>query len=366
MVFLRAKYDAWHGLGNTDRNAAMNQYVENLNKIIETMKFSADVEHFMDVLGPFYEEVENEDEQTVANSNPPSVRGLMKKPSDMNHLSAIEEDASINDCLGRYDSSDSNLTDETEDSEFLTGNSSQLRDNFLSSRRGQSLSGLVDVDDETSPCQLFEELKFAKESLEEAKSVMNGVTLENSGKLSQVEIERMLGNIDGFIPRPGGSAEQPQSPLSSPSCPSSDSEDSEEDLFEDSLETFSPVRSPPPAPQHGRQERLPSLQLLKEEEEEEMLVVTTEQGTADISENVNLQLELTVARMKGDMDHLQARVQSVETILVLRGDNQARPALDWWPFEDLAPKTVLFMVSWPLISHGLLHLAKLAFRKSRK
>ena len=96
-------------------------------------------------------------------------------------------------------------------------------------------------------------------------------------------------------------------------------------------------------------------------------MVTTEDGPAELSEKINLQLELTVQRMKGDLDHLQARLQSVETILVLR-DNQARPVLpqDWWPFEELQPKTVLFMVSWPLISHGLIHLAKLAFRKSRK
>ena len=340
-----------------DRNTAMNNYVRNLNKIIETMKFSADVEHFMDVLGPFYEEVEKEEEQTVANSNPPpNVRGLMKKPIETNHLSVIEEDTSMNDLIGRYDSSDSTLTDGTEDSDFLNGNSTELRDNFLCSRRGQSLSGLVDVHDETSPNQLFEELKLAKDSLEEAKSVMNGENVENPGKLSRVEIERMLGNIDGFIP--GASPDQSQS------------SDSDEDLFEDSLETFSPVRSPPPAPQHGRQVR-DSLSLLEEEEEEEeILVVTTEHGPGDLAENINLQLELTVSRMQGDLDHLHARVQSVETILVLRDsrDNLTRPthSQDWWPFEELAPKTVLFMVSWPLISHGLIHLAKLAFRKSRK
>merc|ERR1719445_398814 len=119
----------------------------------------------MDVLGPFYEEVEKEEEQTVTNSNLPNVRDLMKKHNE-NHLPVIEEDNSMNDLIGRYDSSDSSRTDETEDSDFLNGNSSELRDTFMSSRRGQSLSGLVDVHDETetSPNQLFQELKLAKES----------------------------------------------------------------------------------------------------------------------------------------------------------------------------------------------------------
>ena len=74
--------------------------------------------------------------------------------------------------------------------------------------------------------------------------------------------------------------------------------------------------------------------------------------------------KLTVERMKSDLEHLQARLTSVETIVVLK-ENKAAP-LDWWPFQDLQPKTVLFMVTWPIISQGLIQLAKVAFRKSRK
>ena len=107
---------------------------------------------------------------------------------------------------------------------------------------------------------------------------------------------------------------------------------------------------------------------LRDQQEEEVLVVTTEHachGSAlDLSENINLQLQLTVERMKSDLEHLQARLTSVETIVVLK-ENKTGP-LDWWPFQDLQPKTVLFMVTWPIISQGLIQLAKVAFRKSRK
>ena len=355
----RAKYDAWHELGNMNREEAMRNYVENLNKIIETMNFSADVEQFMDVyeeFGPFYEEVEKEDEENVRASNQPNV---IKKSSEREPLAVLEENASVNDLIGRYDASDSNLTDDTGDSDFLNGNSSELRDEFITSRRGQSLSELVDVNDDSNHNQLYEELKFAKDSLEEAKSMMSGEEKENKGKLSRQEIERMLGNIDGFI-SPGNETLTANGVTDDVSELSANEDD--EDLFEDSVETISLVEARcPAAPLKARQEEL------EEEEEEEVLVVTTEHESPDgddLSSSINLQLQLAVERMKTDLDHLQARMKSVETILVLKENRSGRQ--DWWPFEDLAPKTVLFMVTWPLISHGLIQLAKVAFRKSRK
>lgn len=55
----RAKHDAWAALEDTSREEAMNGYVDALMQIIETMNFSADVESFMEMLGPFYEFVED-------------------------------------------------------------------------------------------------------------------------------------------------------------------------------------------------------------------------------------------------------------------------------------------------------------------
>ena len=350
-----------------DRQTAMRKYVENLNKIIETMNFSADVEQFMDALGPFYEEVEKEDEENATVSDQPTVISLTKKCNETEHMSVIEEDTSMNDLIGRYDASDSSLTDVDGDSDFLNGNALNLRDDFVTSRRGQSLSDLVDVNDDASPNQLFEELKLAKESLEEAKSMMSGETRDHEGKMSRLEIERLLGNIDGFISRENET-------LATNGVTDDGSElsanDDDDDLFEDTVETISLMESrgsPTPAPLQSWHKR-PIVDSLRDQQEEEVLVVTTEHachGSAlDLSENINLQLQLTVERMKSDLEHLQARLTSVETIVVLK-ENKTGP-LDWWPFQDLQPKTVLFMVTWPIISQGLIQLAKVAFRKSRK
>ena len=120
-------------------------------------------------------------------------------------------------------------------------------------------------------------------------------------------------------------------------------------------------------------------------EEDEILVVTTEEAVEDIrhekdtmtvvardtetsddiAESINLQLALAVDRLGQDMVHLQARLQSVETIVQLQGvtgnSGQGRRC-EWWPVRGLEPSTAMFLVTWPLLSYTLLHLATAAFK----
>ena len=60
-VIRRAKWDAWHKLGDMKEEDAMLCYVDELKKIIETMSFTAEVADFMETLGPFYESIEEND-----------------------------------------------------------------------------------------------------------------------------------------------------------------------------------------------------------------------------------------------------------------------------------------------------------------
>ncbi|XP_033856323.3 acyl-CoA-binding domain-containing protein 5-like isoform X2 [Acipenser ruthenus] len=53
------KWDVWNGLGNMSREEAMIAYVEEMKKIIETMPMTEKVEELLDVLGPFYEIIED-------------------------------------------------------------------------------------------------------------------------------------------------------------------------------------------------------------------------------------------------------------------------------------------------------------------
>ncbi|XP_015116621.1 acyl-CoA-binding domain-containing protein 5 [Diachasma alloeum] len=60
-VVRKAKWDAWMRLGNMSRQEAMNNYVEELKKIVETMSYTDNVATFLGSLDAFYESVPAED-----------------------------------------------------------------------------------------------------------------------------------------------------------------------------------------------------------------------------------------------------------------------------------------------------------------
>ncbi|XP_013776686.1 acyl-CoA-binding domain-containing protein 5-like isoform X2 [Limulus polyphemus] len=68
-VINKTKWDAWHALGEMPREEAMENYVGELKKIIETMSYSDSVAEFMDVLGPMYESVPLEKSNSLPHLN---------------------------------------------------------------------------------------------------------------------------------------------------------------------------------------------------------------------------------------------------------------------------------------------------------
>ncbi|XP_043464741.1 acyl-CoA-binding domain-containing protein 5 [Leptopilina heterotoma] len=60
-VVKKAKWDAWTRLGNMSRTEAMNNYVDELKKIVETMSYTDNVANFLGSLDSFYESVPAED-----------------------------------------------------------------------------------------------------------------------------------------------------------------------------------------------------------------------------------------------------------------------------------------------------------------
>lgn len=53
----RNRWNAWKTLGNMSKETAMQKYVDELTKVIETMSYSEKVSKFMSLMGPFYEVV---------------------------------------------------------------------------------------------------------------------------------------------------------------------------------------------------------------------------------------------------------------------------------------------------------------------
>ncbi|XP_031845968.1 uncharacterized protein LOC116432773 isoform X2 [Nomia melanderi] len=60
-VVKKAKWEAWCRLGNMSTTEAMNNYVEELKKIVETMSYTDKVANFLGSLDTFYESVPQED-----------------------------------------------------------------------------------------------------------------------------------------------------------------------------------------------------------------------------------------------------------------------------------------------------------------
>ncbi|XP_010902024.2 acyl-CoA-binding domain-containing protein 5A isoform X2 [Esox lucius] len=54
----KVKWDAWNDLGDMSKEEAMTAYVEEMKKILEGMPCTSEVEQLLKVLGPFYEQVE--------------------------------------------------------------------------------------------------------------------------------------------------------------------------------------------------------------------------------------------------------------------------------------------------------------------
>jgi len=477
-IVARAKHDAWAGLGDLNRSTAMEKYIEKLKQIIETMNHSADVEKFMEALGPFYEYIDedkivanNASIQARAKFSQKDFREIHKNDHNLNTL--MEETEDIEDMIGSYNISENNLDNEESDPEFLKED--LIRD------APADLDCNENIDNHE---KLIEEIRLTKESLEHTRTLLNNVKKEkekppNIEKVSetfdgrpmnQQDIDRMLGNVDGFLPRRREISPADvdlvsdnlevtsnisfqtaaTSLISSPGYLSCADESDHEEVFEDTVESYdvessavhedihseklhfnieakiqevdgidsventpchnnsvcielqdsgvfesstesSSKHTPPIVANSPTLEEVPPLQHHKrqpkaraesyQEEPDEILIVSSHSGpetmmmsqaspsmTSVSMDQVNYQvIHLTIDRVQRDLEHLHARVNSLETIDTLRRETSSHNTPgNWWPFPDLPTRTILFMITWPVLTHGVIEIVKAALRKSKR
>ena len=77
-----------------------------------------------------------------------------------------------------------------------------------------------------------------------------------------------------------------------------------------------------------------------EEEDDEILIVSTSSHLHQLSNHHTADpIQAAVEKMAGDMEHLRARVSSLETILSLRNKLSTEQNLQsWWPLPGLNPR----------------------------
>ncbi|XP_043258402.1 acyl-CoA-binding domain-containing protein 5 [Colletes gigas] len=89
-VVKKAKWDAWTRLGNMSKTEAMNNYVEELKKIIETMSYTDKVANFLGSLDTFYESVPAEDLELLVGPVLERIRSQPGSPLSSSPLASRE------------------------------------------------------------------------------------------------------------------------------------------------------------------------------------------------------------------------------------------------------------------------------------
>ncbi|XP_068862683.1 acyl-CoA-binding domain-containing protein 5 isoform X3 [Aphelocoma coerulescens] len=107
----RYKWDAWSALGNMSKEEAMIAYVDEMKKILESMPMTDKVEELLQVIGPFYEIVEDKKNR---GSDLTSVR-MEKVSKYLEDLSNVMNSTpNIKAVNGKAESSDSGAESEEE------------------------------------------------------------------------------------------------------------------------------------------------------------------------------------------------------------------------------------------------------------
>lgn len=89
-VIKKAKWDAWMRLGNMSRTEAMNNYVDELKKIVETMSYTDNVATFLGSLNSFYESVPAEDLELLVGPVLERIRSQPDSPLSGSPLASRE------------------------------------------------------------------------------------------------------------------------------------------------------------------------------------------------------------------------------------------------------------------------------------
>lgn len=113
----RAKYDAWKRLGAMPKEKAMQSYVEELQKIVETMSYTDNVADFYGSISQL-DNVSLEDLQLVA---PAAIKKARSNPSSPLHSRETSPNRSVAITSNGYTNGYSNgsATDTSDDDEYI-------------------------------------------------------------------------------------------------------------------------------------------------------------------------------------------------------------------------------------------------------
>ncbi|XP_066441235.1 acyl-CoA-binding domain-containing protein 5-like [Eleutherodactylus coqui] len=392
----RYKWDAWNSLGDMSKEDAMIAYVDEMKKILETMPVTEKVEELLQVIGPFYEIVEDKKHG----------RGSAVSSDLSSALTSTPNCKAVN---GKAESSDSGAESEEEE------------------------NGRQEDEEDEDGAELSEQEEEAvkKDAAAEppcpATTVANGLHENHSDCISDIpnhvpNKSDLNDTTNEIIVKPESTRDAAGKDLEASKGDDCTEDiaamqhltsDSDSEIFCDSMEQFgqdevdhsqlvervlitepsSDVRVGGEAKEGGEDGKASGRTPQKEKSGNEKAdYYASRRGRASRMNpvgdgsrggqmgsggdgerwgsekgpegSINEQIAVVLMRLQEDMQNVLQRLQTLEALTA----SQARSALlesnlhqsankkpSWWPFE-ISSGTLVFAVIWPFVAHWLIHL----------
>ncbi|XP_063308640.1 acyl-CoA-binding domain-containing protein 5 isoform X3 [Pelobates fuscus] len=403
----RYKWDAWSALGDMSKEDAMIAYVEEMKKILETIPMTEKVEELLQVIGPFYELVD--DKKHGRGSGVSSVR-LDKVTKSLEELSsALTSTPNFKAVNGKTESSDSGAESQEEgtarhESDDEEGEEEEEEE---SEKEEQEQDSAVQTTPKTAVANglLMNHSDYisdmanytpTKSSLNEANDEMD----VNEKKLDAVDVE-------GPLER-GDEEDCPDDLVAMQHLTS----DSDSEIFCDSMEQFGQEEvdhsqlledamlsddametSAGDAKKYGGDDKHPSSRTPQREKfgSEKSGYTSSRRGKVSHtnrmgdgfrggqmdsggdgehwgserspSDSLTEQINVVLMRLQEDMQNVLQRLHTLESLTASQAKSLAvessyrKPAKkrpSWWPF-GISPGTAAFAIIWPFVAHWLMN-----------
>nr|DBA25141.1 TPA: hypothetical protein GDO54_012706 [Pyxicephalus adspersus] len=310
----RYKWDAWNSLGDMTKEDAMVAYVDEMKKILESMPMTEKVEELLQVIGPFYEIVEDKkhgrgsgitSELRTALTSTPNCKAVNGKAESSDSGAESEEE----DMERQEEEDEDDEVEETEQSE--QGENDGTED-------VAAMQHLTSDSDSEIFCDSMEQ--FGQEEVDHTQLLEDAMLTEGS-LCVLVGGEVKDGGEDGKA-----SGRTPQ----------------KEKSGHDKAEYYSSRR--------GRTNRMHPV---GEGSRGGQIGSGGDGGDRRGSDrgpngSLNEHIAVVLMRLQEDMQNVLQRLQTLEALTASQ-----KPS--WWPFE-ISSGTLAFAIVWPFVAHWLIHL----------
>ncbi|XP_048020617.1 acyl-CoA-binding domain-containing protein 5-B isoform X2 [Megalobrama amblycephala] len=319
----KAKWEAWKALGNMTKDQAMMEYVQEIQLIIETLPVTEKMEELLEALDPFYEIVEDEDDDEDVASKAAQLS------TDSSTLAA--ERGSLPVCNGSEENSVSSSTNDSHSS--------------LNSEEEEEELAYDDSDDE-----------IYSDSMEKP------ATHEKGSGVPRVQLAEV--NVVGANMQQGGNRE--------PQCESQDGKPEGVTPPVPHPPTLGTVQTDRISPGSGRGCQLMGTNLPDKHE-------CSYQGdgqhwkTADRTDKraFNTEIAVILSQLQDNMQDVLHRLTTLELLTASQAEISPVKTLNskspkkrwpWWPL-NLPPIAVVLAIIWPFAVHWLVQFYLLKRRR---